>query len=92
MESREAKRAKILELKEANLSNCEIGRRVGCNESTVRGVIKRWGGSEPGSPLSPVSLKDSPRSGRPSTFTPRCVALVVLPHYGPHLLDIKEWS
>lgn len=56
-------RAQMLILKQENLSNCAIGKKLGVTESCVRKALKRF--EETG------SNKNRKKSGRPSLSTPR---------------------
>jgi transposase len=63
---RVVRRALILLKSEAGLTDLQIVEHVGCGERTVRNVRKRFctEGLE-------RAMYESPRSGRPSNFTPR---------------------
>lgn len=69
--AREAKRLQILTLKELDLKNAEIAKRLSVNEATVRTILKRYGPSmkNGGSP----DVKDAKRSGRPPKYSPRYI-------------------
>ena len=56
-------RKEIVRLHKTGLSNREIGRRINCNEKTVRKIVKKH--QETG------SVSDAPKSGRPRALSER---------------------
>ena len=71
--NRDNVRSQIIQLHVTELSNREIGRRLGVSEGCVRYTLKKW--QAEGRPHTvegvPV-VQDNPRTGRPSKMTPRC--------------------
>ena len=83
MTARVGKRMQVLALLESSgesLSNCEIGRKAGVSEGTVRYIKKTWleaaqKSSQSAKVFVPVDAK---RGGRPAVYSARCANVLCI--------------